>query len=147
MPDFYDSTQPNLIPSGAKYVVAYYDGNYAWHDWEAKRFPHVRWITISDNWEECGIIDFEPGNPAYSDALLERYVNGRTSRGKRARVYCDRNDLPRVQKVLGRYRYELWISTLDGDKLHREYVHNLWGVQYYGGPQAPYDVSILYGEW
>ena len=67
--------------------------------------------------------------------------------GTRARVYCDRANLPKVRSVLEGLNYLVWISTLDGDKLSPGYTPGLWGVQFAGGLTAEYDTSVLYGVW
>ena len=65
----------------------------------------------------------------------------------RARVYCDRANLPAVRSKLEGLQYLVWIATLDGDKLSADWTPGLWGVQYAGGQTAEFDTSVLYGEW
>lgn len=145
--DFYDSTQPDLIPEGS-HACLYYDGDYAATAEQAKRFAAVRWITISGDYRNCGIVDFEEGNPVYSDSgALRAYVQGRHDMGTRARVYCDRSNLPTVRSKLEGLEYLVWLATLDGNKLSPDYTAGLWGVQYAGGMTADYDTSVLYGIW
>jgi hypothetical protein len=145
--DFYDSTRPELIPDGA-HACLYYDGDYAAAAAAADRFAAVRWITVTGDYEHCGIADFEKGNAVFSGTgLLREWVQGRLVAGHRARVYCDRANLGEVQDELEGLKWELWAATLDGDVLTRDWAPNLWGVQYGGGPTADYDTSILYGEW
>jgi len=145
--DFYDSTQPNLIPAGS-HACLYYDGDYAANPAEAKRFAAVRWITVLGDYRNCGIADYEQGNAVYSEpGALRAYVEGRKNMGTRARVYCDRANLPKVRSALEGLNYLVWIGTLDGDKLSPGYTPGLWGVQFAGGPTAEYDTSVLYGVW
>ena len=63
--DFYGPTQPDLIPEGS-YACLYYDGDYAATAEQAKRFAAVRWITMLGDYANCGIADFELGNPVFS---------------------------------------------------------------------------------
>jgi hypothetical protein len=76
-----------------------------------------------------------PGPPAGAAADLQ------------ARVYCDLSNLPVVRKELEGLPYQVWLATLDGNKLHAGYTEDLWGVQYAGGVKADYDTSVLYGTW
>jgi len=145
--DFYDSTQPDLIPEGT-YACLYYDGDYAATAEQAKRFAAVRWITILGDYANCGIADFEQGNPVFSQpGALRAFVQGRMNMGKRARVYSDLSNLPAVRSELDGLDYLVWLATLDGNQLSPNYTPGLWGVQYAGGPTAEYDTSILYGVW
>jgi hypothetical protein len=145
--DFYDSTEPAKIPAGS-HACLYYDGEYAASEFLEVGFAAVRWITVTGDWEHCGIADFEKGNPVFSvDDALRTWVQGRLANGHRARVYCDRDNLPEVQEQLEGLKWELWVATLDGDVLSADWAPNLWAVQYGGGEHAPYDKSILYGQW
>jgi hypothetical protein len=145
--DFYDSTRPALIPAGS-HACLYFDGDYAATAQQAKRFAAVRWITVLGNYRDCGIADFEEGNEVYAEAgALRAWVEGRTSMHCRARVYCDRSNLPKVRGLLEGLEYLVWLATLDGEKLSASYTPGLWGVQYAGGITAAYDTSILYGTW
>jgi hypothetical protein len=145
--DFYDSTQPDLIPAGT-HACLYYDGEFAATPEQAKRFAAVRWITVLGNYADCGIADFEAGNAVFSEpGALRSFVEGRHKMGVRARVYCDRANLPTVRSELDGLTYLVWIGTLDGDKLSANYTPGLWGVQFAGGMTADYDTSVLYGVW
>jgi hypothetical protein len=145
--DFYDSTQPDLIPAGT-HACLYYDGEFAATPEQARRFAAVRWITVLGNYADCGIADFEAGNAVFSEpGALRSFVEGRHKMGVRARVYCDRANLPTVRSELDGLTYLVWIGTLDGDKLSANYTPGLWGVQFAGGMTADYDTSVLYGVW
>jgi hypothetical protein len=145
--DFYDSTQPSDIPDGA-HACLYWDGRYAATAEQAKRFAAVRWITVLGNFRNAGACDYEAGNPVYDiPGTLRLYVQGRIGMGTRARVYCDRANLPKVRSELEGLEYVVWLATLDGDKLNKDYTPGLWGVQFGGGMTADYDTSVLYGEW
>lgn len=145
--DFYDSTQPDLIPAGTA-ACLYYDGLYAATREQAKRFKAVRWITVLGDYLSCGIADFEAGNEVYDKAgALREYVQGRRDHGWRARVYCNRANLAKVRADLEGLSYLVWIGTLDGNKLSPDWTAGLWAVQYAGGETASYDTSILYGVW
>jgi hypothetical protein len=145
--DFYDSTQPELIPEGT-HACLYYDGDYAATAEQAKRFSAVRWITVLGDYANCGIADFEQGNAVFSQpGALRAFVQGRIDMGKRARVYSDLSNLPTVRSELDGLAYLVWLATLDGNKLSADYTPGLWGVQFAGGPTANYDTSVLYGTW
>jgi hypothetical protein len=145
--DFYDSTQPELIPEGS-HACLYFDGDFAAAEEQAKRFEAVRWITVLGDFAHCGIADFEAGNQVFSQpGALRAYVQGRKNMGVRARVYCDRENLPTVRSELEGLEYLVWLSTLDGDKLSASFTPGLWGVQFAGGVTADFDTSVLYGAW
>lgn len=146
--EFYDSVSPAKIMAGA-HACLYHDGEFAATEADAERFAAVRWITVIGDWENCGIADYERGNPVFSvNDALRAWVEGRRRNHHRARVYCDRANLPEVRDQLeGLDGWELWAATLDGDVLSPDWAPNLWAVQYAGGPTANYDTSILYGEW
>lgn len=144
---FYDSTRPALIPAGAS-ACLYVDGDYAATAEEAKRFDRVRWITVLGDFMNAGIADFEAGNEVYSKpGALRAWVQGRHAHDWRARVYCDRDNLPTVRSLLEGEEYLIWLATLDGEKLSVDYTEDLWAVQYEGGVSDDYDTSILYGVW
>lgn len=145
--EFFDSTDPGKIPDGA-HACLYVDGDFAASQEEAKRFAAVRWITVLGNFRDAGAADYEQGNPIYDvPGTLRLWVAGRIGMGVRARVYCDRANLPKVRSELDGLGYLVWLATLDGDKLDKDWTPGLWGVQYAGGLTADYDTSVLYGEW
>ncbi len=144
--DFYDSTQPELIPAGT-HACLYGDGDFAATGFDTRRFAAVRWITVIGS-PGCGIADYEQGNPVFDNAgALRTYVEQRTRGGHRARIYSDLSNLPAVRDQLKGLDYLVWLSTLDGNKLSKNWTPGLWGVQFAGGPTADYDTSVLYGVW
>jgi hypothetical protein len=145
--EFYDSTDPGKIPAHSR-ACLYYDGVYAATTIQAARFEAVRWITVYGNYSDCGIADYEEHNPVYDlPGALRGFVEGRLASGHRARVYCNRANLPKVRAQLEGLDYLVWLATLDGDKLSPGATPGLWAVQYAGGVDADYDTSILYGTW
>jgi hypothetical protein len=147
--EFYDSVTPANIEEGEN-ACLYRDGLYAVADIPAAedRFTAVRWITVIGDYDNCGIADYEKGNPVFSvNDALRTWVEGRNRNHHRARVYCDRDNLPEVRDQLEGLDWLLWVATLDGDVLSADWAPNLWAVQFAGGPGAPRDASILYGEW
>ena len=146
MTDFHDSTRPALIPAGGD-AALYHDGLYAATAAEASRFARVRWITVTGDWKNCGILDYERGEPDFTPASLRAWAEGRVEHNMRARIYCNRSTLPEAQKAVEGLKVEWWISTLDGDKLSADFVPGLWAVQCEGGMDAEFDTSVLYGQW
>jgi hypothetical protein len=146
---FYDSVSPLLIPSGSN-ACLYYDGLYKVAQPVPKnissRFTAIRWITVLGDYKNCGIADYELGNEVFGvPGKLRAWVQGRISNGMRARVYCDRDNVARVQEETAGLLHEWWIGTLDGNMLSPHYLDNMWGVQYLGNNR--FDESILYGSW
>lgn len=145
--DFFDSVNPALIPYGAAACI-YWDGDFAAAPTATARFTRVRWITVLGDWRAASIADFEAGNEVFiRPGALVDFVEGRHAIGKRAIVYCDRDNLPLVRELLQTDKpYQVWIGTLDGNKLSADWTPDLWGVQYLGGQR--WDKSILYAkEW
>jgi hypothetical protein len=146
---FYDAVTPANIPTGA-HACLYADGLYKATPAQAERFAAVRWITVvggSAAAAYAGCIDFENGNPAYLGGALRSWVAARQAHGMRARVYCNRSDLATVRMRCAELTYEVWLATLDGNKLRPNYTTHLWAVQYQGGLTAKVDANILYGQW
>jgi hypothetical protein len=144
---FYDSTQPEKIPAGAD-ALLYGDGDYKATAEQAKRFTAVRWITVLGS-PECGAADYESGNKVFGPGKLRAWAIARRAMGCRARVYTDLANLAAARaEVGGLPNVVWWLATLDGDKLSAGYEGlPVWAVQYEGGETAPYDTSVLYGEW
>jgi hypothetical protein len=103
---------------------------------------------VLGDYRHCGIADYEAGNAVYSEpGKLRAWVKGRMDMHTRARVYCNRSNLPKVRSQLEGLTYLVWIATLDGNKLSKNWTSGLWGVQFAGGETANYDTSVLYGVW
>lgn len=174
LPLFYDASDVRNLPSG-KDVTLYRDGDFAVNPTIARRFGRVRWFTVVGNYRDCGLIDWEPGNPAFTPAGLQRFVFGRRQLGKRARVYVDRVDARPAMFALGwdgrtpvtdlpasghLVAYAEWhIATLDSDprtraELAAELANRwhapipegkLWAQQY--ATDGRVDTSHLFGTW
>lgn len=158
---FYDSVDPGKIPASATHAALYHDGLFAATPAQAKRFPHVQWITVIGA-GSSGIADYEPGNEVYDKAgALRAYVSGRVHRKRRAIVYSDRSNVESALKELDGLDRHWWIATLDNkrwtrqelaDDLKRNFgvtvkASDIWANQYAGGQGAEYDTSDLFGEW
>lgn len=146
---FYDSVDPDQIPKDAQFACLYYDGDYSATLEQAEKFKHWHWITVTGDWQHCGVADFEQHNPVYDVAdALRAYVAGRIGLGKRARIYTNRSNLPLVRERCEGLEYEIWLGTLDGNQENPDYTENLWGVQFQGASiGGNYDTSILYRPW
>lgn len=163
MTEFYDSARFGLIPAGSD-AMLYADGRYQATTEDARRFNRVRWITVLGGAAAAartGAIDYERGNLAYEGSQLRDWATARQAMGCRARVYCNRSDLPRAMSaVAGLPKVCWWLATLDGNlrsaaELAADILElgitlaeeKLWACQYAGGMTAEYDTSVLYGEW
>jgi hypothetical protein len=162
MPEFYDSASQRF-PAGAEYVALYGDGDYRAPVSVARRFAHVRYITVLGDYATCGIADWEKGNAVFRSGVLRTWAQGRKRMNCLARVYCDRSNAPEaLEQVAGMGNVRWWISTLDGNALWtaeelaadlRDNWHadiaaaDLWGVQFAGGMTAAWDTSTLFGAW
>ena len=162
MTDFFDSASQQF-PSGAEYVALYGDGEFKAPQSVARRFPHVRYITVLGDYATCGIADWEAGNATFKSGVLRAWAEGRRRMNCLARVYCDRSNAEEaLEQVAGLANVRFWISTLDNnphwtaDELAADLRDNwhadisapaLWGVQFAGGMTADYDTSTLFGAW
>jgi hypothetical protein len=159
MTEFYDSARWGLIPAGAD-ALLYGDGRYAATAADAKRFKAVRWITVLGS-PECGAADYEQGNRVFDAGVLRTWAEARKAMGCRARVYTDLANLALAHSLIGDLPNVCWwISTLDnvqrtaGEVLELARARGvtlapdtLWAQQWKGGPDAPYDESVLLGTW
>ena len=162
MPDFYDSASQRF-PAGAEYVALYGDGDFKAPPSVARRFPHVRRITVLGDYATCGIADWEAGNAVFKTGVLRTWAQGRKRMDCLARVYADRaNSAEALEQVAGMVNVRWWISTLDNnphwtaeelaadlrDNWHADIAAaDLWGVQFAGGMTAAFDTSALFGTW
>jgi hypothetical protein len=170
MTEFYDSARWGLIPAKAD-ALLYYDGRYAATHADAKRFTAVRWITVlggATAAPHAGAIDYEQGNLAYEGSQLADWVLARKAMNTRARVYCSRADAAKAHALVGgQPNVVYWLATLDGDsswtaaKMSANLAHGdggavtpvsipasrIWGIQWKGGPTAPFDESTLCSAW
>lgn len=146
----YDSARPDLIPKDAQVVFPYADGNYAWADQREELFPQARYrlITVFGNAAIASIADVEVGNPdLWPPDKARAFVIARHDSGHRATIYCNRGDLPGVQQACNGLDYDVWLATLDGSQpTSIEGGGRLVAVQYQGGEDAPYDVSVIWDE-
>ncbi|SRR5579871_1669488 len=163
---FYDSTRPWLIPAGTKAAALYYDGLFGTAGRNAAHlFEHVRWITITGDALHCGIADYEPGNPVFTEpGILRGWAEYRVGHQQRARVYVQRSLAARALAELGPVardpRCQFWIPTLDNKtwtagQLAADLAGNwaapipasqLWANQNVGG-NTTWDRSDLFGTW
>jgi hypothetical protein len=161
---FYDAVTPANIPEGA-YACLYVDGDYAAPPPAWRRFARTRGITVLGGAAaaaQAGAGDFEAGNALFQPDRLTDWVAARHAMNCRARVYCDRANLPRAHALVGAAPNVVWwLSTLDNhewsaaellaDVLAVEQIalepSSLWAVQYAGGMNAPVDTNILFGDF
>lgn len=167
MTDFHDSAGKTW-PAGAQRVMLPVDGEFAVSAAYAKSFKHVRWYTVTGDYERAGWADFETGNPVYSQpGKLYEFVAGRLGLGHRAGVYAQRSNMGRVVGLVEGLDVHYWVATLQrltsgawwkpsavelAADLRENWravvpVDRLWADQYAGGPHHAYDTSQLYQRW
>lgn len=117
---FFDNVLWGNIPQGSL-AALYLDGRWPAPPNAATvlHSPGVRRITVTGNYKEASIIDFEPGDVT-STQRLRRFVRGRRASGELAIVYSDRADAADTWDGLTegadtnlRDYAKWWISTLD----------------------------------
>ena len=141
---FYDAATPGNIPSGVCAAVAI-NGSYAWPEDEIRRMSRVFRYSVEReaSWARYArAIDIERGAGLPEDVVP--FIIARRGHGYNdGTFYCDRADLDDVRERLthaGLPALE-WVATLDGTTE----IPGAWAVQYQGGGNAPYDLSVLYG--
>jgi hypothetical protein len=140
---FYDASTPENVPSGV-YAAVYINGQFAWPQEQVKRMERVISISVRSeaHWAIMArVLDIERGAASVSD--LVPFVRARRELGyDDATAYVDREDLPacKAEVAAAGLRCRFWVATLDGTQDIDE-----WAVQYQGGQDAPYDLSILRG--
>jgi hypothetical protein len=143
----YDATNPANIPDTAMAILPYADGLFAWPRKQVRRFPIARrrFITVTGNAEIASIFDIETGDGLPEDApdfiewrhdLFPHSVPGA--------IYCNRSTLPAVQHACRGLEFLVWLATLDGTvPTSVGGGGRLVAVQDKGGPDAPYDRSVV----
>jgi hypothetical protein len=140
---FYDSATPENIPSGV-YACAYVNG-FAWPESEIARMSHILRITVQAeaDWARyAAIIDVENG--AASPADVPAFLRERRSLfGETGIAYVNRANYQDVKALVDAAGLDClyWVATLDGTMD----VPGAWAVQYQGGVNARFDLSILHG--
>jgi hypothetical protein len=149
---FYDSASPENIPSGV-HAAAYING-YAWSQAEMDRMSRIFRISVLreaafGRWARC--LDIENGAALPQD--LPPFIALRKHRWDNTTGYVNRSNWEAaIIAVLdaGEPIPRWWVATLDGTQYVeinvRGTVYKPWAVQYYGGGNAPYDLSVLHGE-
>lgn len=142
-PHFYDSAAPGNIPSGV--LAGVYVNSYPWTDRDIRRMRGV--FGISERPEAsyakyARCIAVEPGAASPGDVVP--FLRYRLELGHHdGTAYVNRSNYDEVRTLVNdaglHARY--WVATLDGTME----VEGAWAVQYWGGGNAPYDLSILYG--
>lgn len=169
---FFDSAYWPHLPHDSD-VALYCDGNFeapptAEKELNAKR---VRLITVTGNWRNASIVDYEKLNPVYFPAGLRAFVRGRRSLNMDAIVYCNQSTAAEAISalrdsghgtLLDYPRLFWWIATLDNVELSavelaRQLmdlwdapeitIRNLWANQWTQGDGGLYDESRRYLSW
>jgi hypothetical protein len=167
MTNFYDSAA-RAFPPGTDRVMLPVDGAFAVPPDYAARFKHVRWYTVTGDYERAGWADFETGNGVYSQpGKLYEFAAGRIGLGHRAGIYAQRSNVARALDLTEGLDTHWWITTLQrltsgqwwkptaaelaadlaahwGAKIP---VDRIWANQYAGGPHSGFDISQLYQRW
>jgi hypothetical protein len=147
----YDSTRPALIPADAAGILVYGDGKFEWTAEDLARFPKARRRSITVTGDpSCNILDVENGDARPSDVPnFLRAWKHEHPHGEDGTIYCSRDTLAEVQLSLYPIglTFNLWLATLDGSQprtIENPATSRLVAVQYAGGPDADYDVSVVY---
>lgn len=150
---FYDSASPQNIPSGVHAQV--YINGYAWPVSEIKRMGAVYRTSVLREayWAQwASEIDIENGAATPDDGLA--FVKFRRLHYNDAKCYVNRSNWLTVAQLFrdaGEHQPLYRVATLDGTTdptldLDGETIYP-WAVQYYGGENTPYDLSILKGVY
>jgi hypothetical protein len=148
---FYDSANANNVPTGV-HAAAYVNG-FKWAQAEIDRMKAIFRVSVKPEsvWAEFArAIDVET-DAANPDDVVP-FVVRRRERHNDATVYVNRSNWPIVvEKVheAGIAQPFYWVATLDGTKIipESERPRGLvpWAVQYFGGADTAFDLSVLFG--
>ena len=141
---FYDSASPENVPSGV-YAAVYINGDFRWPEDEIRRMSKVFGVSVEKepSWARLArCIDLENGAGGIEDAAP--FIKARLHYGfDDGTVYVNRSNRDEVAgRLQGAGITALnWVATLDGTMD----VLDAWAVQYHGGLNAPFDLSVLHG--
>lgn len=154
---FYDAANPRNIASGLQ--AAYYVNGYKWSQADIDRMSRVFGVSVLPEayWAHLArAIDLEQGaapNEAAVPFVLERRLYLKEHYGRDftddSTCYVNRSNWPIVIHMFRDHGVVLprfWVATLDGTWEVAEEGIDAWAVQGYGGPTAPYDMSIIHGR-
>lgn len=141
---FYDAATPGNVPSGV-HAAVYVNGEFAWPPGQKLRMGRIFSVSVLPDPEfarQARCIDVETGAATPEDVVP--FARRRWELGfNDATAYVNRSNWPAVRALVDaagvQCRY--WVATLDGTMQ----VPGAWAVQYQGGENAPYDLSVLYG--
>lgn len=141
---FYDAATPENVPTGV-YAAVYVNG-FAWPEREVKRMARVIRISVlrEASWARFArVIDVESGAARPED--VPAFIHHRRQLGfPDATAYVNRSNWDAVKRAVDDAKLPhpfYWVSTLDGT----QNVPGAWAVQYQGGGNAPFDLSVLHG--
>lgn len=114
----YDAVTPSKIPSDAKMVAGYVDGNFPNLGAMATRFPHAKRvsITISHN-TKAHVLDVEHGAASPEGAVQWCIQTMADTDNKKLTVYCNTSTLPEVRAAFKRHQVtepNYWVAQFDG---------------------------------
>lgn len=150
---FYDAANPHNVPSGVH--AACYINGYSWPQSQMDRMSYVIHISVlrEASWAKYArVLDIENGAGLPSD--LPPFIHERRSLGFHdSTAYVNRSNWQAAWEVVKESKEPeplWWVSTLDGTQnveltVGGVVVAKAWAVQYYGGANAPYDLSVLHG--
>lgn len=140
---FYDAAEPRNVPSGV-YAAVYVNGLYVWPTVEVARMGKIIRISVlpEAHWAQAArALDVETGAAGIGNIVP--FITERRRCGyDDATIYTDRSNLPAAKAAVAAagLTCRFWVATLDGTQDIDE-----WAVQYQGGDNAPYDLSVLRG--
>lgn len=150
----YDAADHTKLPGDAGVYAAYVNGEFANYRNVSAQFPRAKVFgidVIGDAYLAASILDWETGNPCFTQEKLKEFVTGReTFMPHTACVYCDESNLPVAEAALKGLWHVIWLTTLDGRILtgKRTASGNLIvATQYAGGMTAPFDTSAVMEDW
>lgn len=147
---FYDAASPENVPSGVHAAV--YINGFRWTEDQVKRMGRVIRVSVEReaHWaREARVIDVENGAAQPGD--VPAFIYHRRSLGFHdATAYVNRSNWQEVHERVAHAHLSCiwWVATLDGEQNVEPPpgARHAWAVQYQGGMNAAYDLSILHGQ-
>lgn len=143
---FYDAANPRNVPSGV-HAAAYVNG-FAWPEADLKRMSGIFLVSVlpGAEWaDKARCIDVESGAAAPQNVVP--FIQRRESHGWHDSIaYVNRSNWHVVKGFVdaalkaGKIHVcHYWVATLDGTT----HVPGAWAVQYQGGMNAGFDLSVV----
>lgn len=158
----YDSASPVAIPDDIVrgcLVAGYPDFGWSPDDFERYKAAGATVLRITQHdppdWQNCSVIDWEPGAVFDAVSLRDFAVRRNAYRPDSATVYCDVANLAAAGRALTGLSYSVWAADWPNHPTAKEIGQikaqlrpraRLVAIQYRNLPLKDYDESVVYDD-